>query len=230
MYFCVHSCSARFGYLCLHGDAASLGMNKTGSLKQTWRSCCAQRLAAAAALLTKDNWRQKNVHTVERSWAIIHRGLAARNKCPYVIDYTLQANEIKRAWIDSDESYERDVRSRVQWLHWHAHIQRASEEDQSVLWVANTALCTDLLHPPLQSGSVLLKSNESNRIWQAGDLLLRHHCWENLSFVKDKQHPGCEARKLTLETHSSSAFRWRKCNWAINGLLYYFNWSFRPVQ
>lgn len=61
------------------------------------------------ALMTKDNWRQKNVHTVERSWAIIHRGLAARNKCPDVIDYTIQANEIKRAWIDSDESCQRDV-------------------------------------------------------------------------------------------------------------------------
>lgn len=163
------------------------------------------------ALMTKDNCRQKNVHTVERSWAIIHRGLEARNKCPYVIDYTLQANEINRAWIDSDESCQRDVRSRVQRLCWHAHIQRASERDQSVLLVANRAVsfphCTDLLHPPPQSGSVLLKSNASNRIWQAGDSLLRHHCWENLSFVKDKQHPGCEARTLTLETHSSSAFR-----------------------
>lgn len=92
------------------------------------------------ALLTKDNCRQKNVHTVERSWAMIHRGLEAWNKCPYVIDYTLQANEIKRAWIDSDESCQRDVCSRVPWLYWHAHIQRASERDQSVLLVANKAV------------------------------------------------------------------------------------------
>lgn len=92
------------------------------------------------ALMTKDNSRQKNVHTVERSWAIIHRGLEARNKCPYVIDYTLQANEINRAWIHSDESCQRDVRSRVQWLYWHAHIQRASERDQSALLVGNKAV------------------------------------------------------------------------------------------
>lgn len=64
------------------------------------------------ALITKDNCRQNNVHT-ERSWTIIHRGLEARNKCPYVIDYTLQANEINRAWIDSVESCQWDARSRV---------------------------------------------------------------------------------------------------------------------
>lgn len=91
-------------------------------------------------VMTKDNCRQKNVHTVERSWATIRTWLESRNKCPYVIDYTLQANEIKRAWIDSEESCQRDVRSRVQWLYWHAHIQRASERDQSVLLVANSAV------------------------------------------------------------------------------------------
>lgn len=28
----------------------------------------------------------------------------------------------------------------------------------------------------------------------------------------------------------SSGCRWRKYNWTLNGLFYYFNWSFRPVQ
>lgn len=129
------------------------------------------------ALMTKDNSRQKNVHTVERSWAIIHRGLEARNKCPYVIDYTLQANEINRAWIDSDESCQRDVRSRVQWLCWHAHIQRASERDQSVLLVANRAvsfltarIC--FTHHRNQGQSC------SNQTQAIGSDKLETHCWD----------------------------------------------------
>lgn len=35
-----------------------------------------------------------------RSKVIIRGGLQAWNKCPCVIDYTLQANEINTAWID----------------------------------------------------------------------------------------------------------------------------------
>lgn len=72
-------------------------------------------------------------------------------------------------------------------------------------------LCPFSLHgstppPPLptrQSGSVLLKSNARNRIWQAGEQPLSHRCWENLSFVKDKQQPGCEGRDLPLETRAA---------------------------
>lgn len=87
------------------------------------------------ALIAKDNCRQNDVHSEERSWVIIRSGLEARNKCPCVIDYMLQANEINRAWIDSVESCQRGVRSRVQWLYWHAHIQRPSQRDQAVLLV-----------------------------------------------------------------------------------------------
>lgn len=165
------------------------------------------------ALITKHNWRQNNVHTAERSWTIIHRGLEAWNKCPYVIDYTLQANEINRAWIDSVESCQWDARSRVQRLYWHAHIQRASERDQSVLLAANGAVSffTAWIRSPSpslptrQSGSVLLKSNARNRIWQAGEQPLSHRCWENLSFVKDKQQPGCEGRDLPSETRAAGS-------------------------
>ena len=78
----------------------------------------------------------------EGSWVIIRSGLEARNKCPCVIDYTLQANEINRAWIDSvgEESCQRGICSRVQWLYWHAHIQRPRERDQAALLAENRAV------------------------------------------------------------------------------------------
>lgn len=79
----------------------------------------------------------RTMFTLRRSWVITHSGLEAWNKCPCVIDYTLQANEINRAWIDSVESCQRGIHSRVQWLYWHAHIQRPSERDQAVLLAEN---------------------------------------------------------------------------------------------
>lgn len=94
------------------------------------------------AVIAKDSCRQNYVHTEDRSWVIIRSGLEARNKCPCVIDYTLQANEINRAWIDSvgEESCQRGICSRVQWLYWHAHIQRPSERDQAALLAENRAV------------------------------------------------------------------------------------------
>lgn len=73
---------------------------------------------------------------------LIRSGLEARNKCPCVIDYTLQANEINRAWIDwvGKESRQRGICSRVQRLYWHAHIQRPSERNQAGLLAENRAV------------------------------------------------------------------------------------------
>lgn len=122
----------------------------------------------SVAVIAKDNCRQNNVHAEEGSWVIIRSGLEARNKCPCVIDYTLQANEINRAWIDSvgEESCQRGICSRVQWLYWHAHIQRPSEREQAALLAENGAV---------QSGSMRLKSNASDGTWQVGYLLLNNH-------------------------------------------------------
>lgn len=142
-----------------------------------------QEAVLSVAAIAKDNCRQSRVHTEDTSWVIIRSGLEARNKCPCVIDYTLQANEINRAWIDSvgEESCQRGICSRVQWLYWHAHIQRPRERDQAVLfffgWEQSCVLfrCMELLRPPLQSGSMLLKSNSSDGIWQVGYLPLNNH-------------------------------------------------------
>lgn len=152
------------------------------------------------ALMTKDNWRQKNVHTVEKSWAIIHRGLAARNKCPYVIDYTLQANEIKRAWIDSDESCQRDECGRVQWRYWHAHIPRACKRDQSVLSVANRAL------PPFTAHICFTHHcNQgqycSNQMQAIGSDKLETNCWDitaEKTFLLSKTNNIQAARQESL--------------------------------
>lgn len=62
---------------------------------------CARQLCQASGSV----WLKITADTTvfaprRRSGVIIRGGLEARNKCPCVIDYTLQANEINRAWID----------------------------------------------------------------------------------------------------------------------------------
>lgn len=130
----MHMCLLSFA--CMH--TTSLSIMITGSFEWMPRGC-ARLHAAQCSVIAKDNCRQNNE---DRSWVIIRSGLEARNKCPCVIDYTLQANEINRAWIDSvgEESCQRGICSRVQWLYWHAHIQRASEGDRAAFLAENRAV------------------------------------------------------------------------------------------
>ncbi len=179
---CVHAHASCTSAFC---PSPAQTLNHIAWLKQKHLNECQEAalsyMQLSVAIIAKGNCRQNNVHTEERSWVIIHSGLEARNKCPCVIDYTLQANEINRAWIDSvgEESCQRGICSRVQWLYWHAHIQRSSEKRPSCAfgWEQSCVLfrCMEPLRPPSQSGSVLLKSNASDGIWQVAHLQLNNH-------------------------------------------------------
>lgn len=120
---------------------------ETGSFEWMPRGCALLH-AAQCSVIAKDNCRQNNVHAEHRSWVIMRSGLEARNKCPCVIDYTLQANEINRAWIDSvgEESSQRGICSRVQWLYWHAHIQRERVKETRLGFWLRTEMCPLPLH------------------------------------------------------------------------------------
>lgn len=62
---------------------------------------CARQLCRASGSVRLKITADTAVFTPRRrSEVIIRGGLQASNKCPCVIDYTLQANEINTAWID----------------------------------------------------------------------------------------------------------------------------------
>lgn len=172
-------------------------------------------------LVAKDNSRHNSVHTEERSWVIIHSGLEARNKCPCVIDYTLQANEINRAWIDSVESCQRGIRSRVQWLHWHAHIRRASERDQAALLAENRAASSSAARSRF-AHHCNQGQRRSNRTLAMGSDKPGTCCLtistkkKILSPVEGKQHSGCASR-TTRQTPElrQFGFSWRNSKLAM---------------
>lgn len=85
---------------------------------------CARQLCRASGSVWLKITADTTVLTPRRRSAVIIRGgLQAWNKCPCVIDYTLQANEINTAWIDWVEIVPGARRGRVKRQRWHADVQ-----------------------------------------------------------------------------------------------------------
>lgn len=183
--------------LCLHGHPLTLHYWN----RIIWMN--AKRLCSVMCS-TKDNCRQKNIHTEDRSWVIIRSGLEARNKCPCVIDYTLQANEINRAWIDwvGEESCQRGICSHVQWLYWRAHIQTPSERDQSAHLAENRAVSSyaawSCFAHHCNQGQCCSNQMPAMRSDKSGTYRLTITAQKNLFLLKDKHGRGCLAGSLAL--------------------------------
>lgn len=154
--------------------------HKFCNLNECQKAVRGYKLLSLALLLGATE--QNNVHTDGRSQVIMCSGLEARNKCPCVIDYALQANEINRAWIDSAEveSCQRGICSHVQWLYWHAHIQRISERNQAPVSAEKRAVSSSTAQscfiPSTAIRVIVVNSNTHDEIWQARYLLLNNHC------------------------------------------------------
>lgn len=119
-------------------------------------------------------------HTKARSWVIFHSGLEAWNQCPCVIDYTLEANEINRAWINSvvKESRYRGACSCVQRLYWHAFIQKDPLKRD---WRLRLWRKSELCPLPLNGAASLARCNQgqccSNQTLLIGSDKSGTYCW-----------------------------------------------------
>lgn len=140
---------------------------------------CARQLCQASGSV----WLKITADTTvfaprKRSAVIIRGGLEARNKCPCVIDYTLQANEINRAWIDwveitpEGQTSPRATRALTRWCSERRWRRSTLQFFLFSLAASRDALVLSLPRPPptISFGHRwpwLRQQAAASRIWQA---------------------------------------------------------------